>query len=290
MSGGLVWASAALSGGTALAVGLTVRRRRGLIRRRAGRFGLQTAPQGGAGAATPSAKLPVVRLAARRAASPASWAASVRSEGRAAERDRLVPRLASMLIGAGAVALVGGQAGWVLGVALTALGLRLLPAPPGRAEQQRRRSAAALRSQLPLAADLLAGCLASWCPPDAALTAVATAVAEPIASRLATAAVELSIGADPEACWERLGDTEPALAPLGRCLARAAASGAPPAAGLARLADAERASAAREAQARVRRAGVLATAPLGLCFLPAFVLVGVVPVVTGLAGSFLGRL
>jgi hypothetical protein len=40
----------------------------------------------------------------------------------------------------------------------------------------------------------------------------------------------------------------------------------------------------------VRRAGVLAAAPLGLCFLPAFVLVGVVPVVTGLAGSFLLRI
>jgi hypothetical protein len=34
---------------------------------------------------------------------------------------------------------------------------------------------------------------------------------------------------------------------------------------------------------------VLATAPLGLCFLPAFVLVGIVPVVAGLASSFLGR-
>jgi hypothetical protein len=29
---------------------------------------------------------------------------------------------------------------------------------------------------------------------------------------------------------------------------------------------------------------VLAVAPLGLCFLPAFVLLGVVPVVAGLAG------
>jgi hypothetical protein len=33
--------------------------------------------------------------------------------------------------------------------------------------------------------------------------------------------------------------------------------------------------------------GVLAVAPLGLCFLPAFVLLGVVPVVAGLAGPLL---
>jgi hypothetical protein len=32
---------------------------------------------------------------------------------------------------------------------------------------------------------------------------------------------------------------------------------------------------------------VLATAPLGLCFLPAFLLVGVAPVVMGLAGTIL---
>ncbi|MEZ0069578.1 Flp pilus assembly protein TadB [Streptacidiphilus sp. MAP12-20] len=274
MTGTLVWAAALLSGGTALAVGLTVRRRLRWIRRRARGFGLAAGARAVPGSASGAV----------------SGSASVLRAARGPERDRLVPRLASVVLGAGAVALVGGQAGWVLGVMLAALGLRFLPAPPGRVEQERRRAAAALRSQLPLAADLLAGCLASWCPPDAALAAVATAVSEPIAGRLAAAAVELSIGADPEACWQRLGGSEPALAPLGRCLARAAASGAPPAAGLARLADAERASAAREAQARVRRAGVLATAPLGLCFLPAFVLVGVVPVVTGLAGSFLGRL
>jgi hypothetical protein len=33
---------------------------------------------------------------------------------------------------------------------------------------------------------------------------------------------------------------------------------------------------------------VLVTAPVGLCFLPAFIAVGVLPVVIGLAGSALG--
>ncbi|WP_236046878.1 type II secretion system F family protein [Streptacidiphilus fuscans] len=205
-------------------------------------------------------------------------------------RERAVPVLASGMVGLGAALLVGGMDGWMLGVVLASAGLRWLPTPPNPAQQRQRQEAIALRGQVPLAADLLAGCLSSWCPPDAATAAVARAIPQPMAGRLAAAATELSMGADPEACWERLGKVEPVLAPLGRCLARAAASGAPPAAGLARLADAERAAAAREAQARVRRAGVLATAPLGLCFLPAFVLVGVVPVVTGLAGSFLTRI
>lgn len=47
---------------------------------------------------------------------------------------------------------------------------------------------------------------------------------------------------------------------------------------------AERVSAA---VARAQRAAVLITAPVGLCFLPAFLSVGVAPVVIGLAGGLL---
>ena len=36
------------------------------------------------------------------------------------------------------------------------------------------------------------------------------------------------------------------------------------------------------------RAGVLIAGPLGLCFLPAFVCLGIVPVVAGLAGDIFG--
>ena len=38
---------------------------------------------------------------------------------------------------------------------------------------------------------------------------------------------------------------------------------------------------------RARRAGVQAVGPLAACFLPAFVLVGVVPVVVGVAQALL---
>ena len=39
------------------------------------------------------------------------------------------------------------------------------------------------------------------------------------------------------------------------------------------------------AVARAHRAGVWAMAPLGLCFLPAFICLGVIPVVAGVAGD-----
>ncbi|NEA86457.1 hypothetical protein G3I53_10480, partial [Streptomyces sp. SID14436] len=60
------------------------------------------------------------------------------------------------------------------------------------------------------------------------------------------------------------------------------------AAPVARIAAGTRAEWARAGTARARRAAVLVTAPVGLCFLPAFVAVGVLPVVIGLAGGVLG--
>jgi pilus assembly protein TadC len=193
---------------------------------------------------------------------------------------------AALAAGAGAGVLLGGIAGLVGGGLAAALAYRWLPHPAGPAERAAKAEQEALAVQLPLAADLLAACLAASCSPAAAAEAVAQAVGPPMGTRLARAAAELRLGADPVETWTRLGE-HPGLAPLARCLARACESGAPPAAVLARLADAQRAAAARAAQARVRRAGVLATAPLGLCFLPAFVLTGVVPTVVGLAAHFL---
>ena len=192
----------------------------------------------------------------------------------------------ALLLGAGAAVSVGGLRGLIAGVLTTAVAARWLPEPPSPEQRRAAGEAAALRAQLPLTADLLAGCLASWCAPAAAAEAVAGAVGEPMRARLVEVAADLNMGAGAEESWGRFG-ADPVLAPLARCLVRASASGAPPAAGLARLAEGVRDSAATAAQGRARRAGVLATAPLGLCFLPAFVLIGVVPVVTGLAGSFL---
>ncbi len=111
-----------------------------------------------------------------------------------------------------------------------------------------------------------------------------------MSDRLAAVAAELALGAPPERCWERFGTNSPALAPLARCLVRTSISGAPPAVPLTGLAHAQRAAAGRAAHARVRRAGVLATGPLGVCFLPAFILIGVTPVVMGLTALFARRI
>ncbi|MCA1721019.1 MAG: type II secretion system F family protein, partial [Actinobacteria bacterium] len=92
--------------------------------------------------------------------------------------------------------------------------------------------------------------------------------------------------------WAQLaGDrSDDPLAPAARLLARAAEGGAPVADTVARLAQDARAVARAAGEQAARRVGVLVVAPLGLCFLPAFVLLGVVPVVLGLAGPLFASL
>ncbi|WP_158702218.1 type II secretion system F family protein [Kitasatospora sp. MMS16-BH015] len=166
---------------------------------------------------------------------------------------------------------------------------RWLPRPRSPTRRRQEREQELLAGQLPLTAELLAACLGSSSSPAAAAAAVAASVGSPMRERLTATAAELSLGAPPELCWERLGEDCPPLAPMARCLVRTSISGAPPATPLTGLAQAQRATARRAAHARVRRAGVLATAPLGVCFLPAFVLIGVTPVVMGLTALFAQR-
>jgi pilus assembly protein TadC len=56
---------------------------------------------------------------------------------------------------------------------------------------------------------------------------------------------------------------------------------------LGRLADDLRAARAARAEAGAQRLGVLVVLPLGLCFLPAFLLTGVVPVIVAVLGDVL---
>ncbi|WP_338677527.1 type II secretion system F family protein [Streptomyces sp. SCSIO 30461] len=140
--------------------------------------------------------------------------------------------------------------------------------------------------QLPLAADLLAACLSAGAGPREAAEAVGESLGGPVGERLALAAAELRLGGEPARAWGRFGRI-PGAAGLARCLERAGSSGAPAAEPVSRLAAGLRAERTRAAAARAQRAQVLITAPVGLCFLPAFLAIGVAPVVIGLAEGLL---
>ncbi|MEU9107607.1 type II secretion system F family protein [Streptomyces xanthophaeus] len=140
--------------------------------------------------------------------------------------------------------------------------------------------------QLPFAADLLAATLAAGAGPVEAAEVVGESLGGPVGERLALAGAELRLGGEPGAAWGRLAEI-PGAGALAGCLERAARTGAPAAEPVSRLASALRADRARQAGARAQRAAVLVTAPVGLCFLPAFLAIGVAPVVIGMASGLL---
>lgn len=147
----------------------------------------------------------------------------------------------------------------------------------------RHSAVAVAASDIPLVLDLLAVCLAAGSTPAAALAVVGRAVPGPLGDDLCTVARGLGLGSTSGQAWA------PVLAGRPQSLQRAAdrfahaeRSGAALAPALAALAEEQR-RVVQLARARAaRRVGVLAVAPLGLCFLPAFILTGVLPIVVGL--------
>jgi pilus assembly protein TadC len=98
----------------------------------------------------------------------------------------------------------------------------------------------------------------------------------------------LWLGTEPEQAWAMLAEL-PGLAPLAAAGRRCADSGARLAGALADTAEQLRHRQLQRALGRAQRAGVWVLLPLGCCFLPAFVCIGIVPVVIGIAGQVLAR-
>jgi Flp pilus assembly protein TadB len=192
-------------------------------------------------------------------------------------------RLAAVAAGLGTAVVVSGRPGVVAGAVAFAVVARLLARRPDPSVLGER---AAVEHDLPLALDLLACVLLAGQPPSLASAAVATATGGPVGAALGAVAGACALGAPAEEAWEPLGLLAGAPA-TARAMARAAHSGIALAAELGRTAEDLRAARAAAADVRIRRAGVLVVLPLGLCFLPAFVCVGVVPLVAGVAGSVL---
>lgn len=141
---------------------------------------------------------------------------------------------------------------------------------------------ASVGRQLPAALDLLAACLAAGAAPAQAFAAVGEAFDGEVGDVLSAVARQAMLGAPVETAWSAcLGD--PRWAPVARAVIRAHQTGAALTDVLVHLADDRRRALRTDAQAAAERAGIAIVLPLGACFLPAFVLVGVVPVVAGFA-------
>lgn len=184
----------------------------------------------------------------------------------------------SGLAGLGALLFVEGRAAPVATVA-AAVAVWVVIGRAEPAEVRRRREA--VRRDLPYVVELFAATLRAGSAPGAGVALVREALPGPATERLATVAARLSLGLDPAQVWGDLAD-DPALGRLGRALARAHETGAPVVPAVERLADDLARSARAETEERARTVGVKAAVPLGLCLLPAFLLIGIVPLVVAL--------
>lgn len=183
-----------------------------------------------------------------------------------------------LLAGLGAGLFIGGPLGLAAGpVAAAGAWIALARSEPGAVRREREAAA----RELPHFVDLFSCALRSGAAPHAALAAVVVASPGPTAQRLDAALARLRMGVDPALVWGGLADDD-VVATLGRTLVRAETSGSSVADAVERLADElERASLAA-VEDRARAVGVKAAVPLGLCLLPAFLLIGIVPTVAGL--------
>lgn len=190
---------------------------------------------------------------------------------------RLRPALVTLGFVAG-WAFVGGIPGVVVGCGVAAFGWRVLGRTEGPAARERRER---MRAEQPVAVHLLAESLRSGAAVGPALGIVAEALPGPCGDAFAQIARQLRLGADPATIWADLAD-DAELAALGRSLGRAYETGAAVAEAIESLAVEQRARARSEVEQRAKSVDVRASAPLGVCFLPAFIVLGVVPLVAGI--------
>ncbi|CAM3737551.1 type II secretion system F family protein [Occultella aeris] len=133
--------------------------------------------------------------------------------------------------------------------------------------------------------DLLDAALTAGVSIPAALDALGQALPVEQGAPLRRVAGALRLGADWDQAWLDVDDD---WAAVSRALAPAWCDGVAPGAGLRQAAEgvrARRGASAREAAARL---GVQLVLPLGLCLLPSFILLGLVPVLLSTGLDLLG--
>lgn len=187
----------------------------------------------------------------------------------------------SVLAGLGAAAFVSGVGGVVAGAGVAGVTWSWI----GRLDPPSvRRQRELAERDLPGVVHLLATALESGCDVAQALRLVGDALPGPATMLLDAVPGRLALGVPPDVAWRPVLESEE-LAPLGRAMVRAHRSGASVTDEVARLADELERRARARVEDRARAVGVKAALPLGLCLLPSFLLIGVVPLVAGLLRS-----
>ncbi|MBB4687742.1 type II secretion system F family protein [Amycolatopsis jiangsuensis] len=196
-------------------------------------------------------------------------------------RPSVVHSVAAAVGGLSIAVVAGIPVGLVAGAGAWWLLRRSRRARPPDDVAGRLRSAAVL--------DLLTACLRTGMPIPVALETVANGAPADTGKALRSTASLLALGAEPVSAWVPVRNCS-GFEELAVAAARTARSGTALAATADELARRLRDGLDTEAEERAERAGVALALPVGLCFLPAFFALGVLPVVLGLAGRIGGLL
>ncbi len=217
-----------------------------------------------------------------------TWARASRPSG---WRGVLTGRLDAPSIGRRLLVSVGGAAAvgllltmmgstpvWLVMVTLPAVaglgavGLGLLEPATTRRRQRR------LIMESPQALDLLAACLAAGLPPRNATAAVVAVFDGPLAEDLGSVVRAVDVGLADAAAWRALRG-HPQLGEAALDLARAVESGTRMVETLTYYAREARQRRAAAVESSAKAIGVRCVVPMMICFVPSFILVGVVPAI-----------
>lgn len=187
------------------------------------------------------------------------------------------PTLASALAAMAATLLLGAPLGFAAGPGVFVLSRRLLRRLATHASRPQPVTVSAF------AIELVAACLDAGATPAAALRTAGAHVPGALGQALTSAAEALAAGAPTEEALPESG----ALAAMAAVFRRSSQTGSAMSEQLIGVAAQLRADEQFERLAKAHRVAVLSALPLGLCMLPAFLLLAVVPAVAGLGAGLL---
>lgn len=189
--------------------------------------------------------------------------------------------LATLAVGSATVAVLGWPTGVLTAVPAALVARRLvggLESAPARRAREEQVAA------VPHAVDLMVAALSAGRPPAVAFALAAAATDGRLGERIGRVAALLAAAGDPQRVWTELSGDE-VLGAVARALRRADACGVSAVGVLGHVADDLRRGRIASLRSRAAGVGPATSAPLGICFLPAFFLAGIVPTVIGLAGT-----
>ncbi|WP_151529391.1 MULTISPECIES: type II secretion system F family protein [Corynebacterium] len=132
--------------------------------------------------------------------------------------------------------------------------------------------------------ELLAACISGGMSHAAAVSAVATVAAPADRQLWDTVAALLRLGCSAEKSWQPFLHHS-VFAPVAELAVLSSRGGTSIASGLDRIAASVRHTAENNQRAAAERAGVVIAIPLAVCFLPAFLILGLIPIIVDIAST-----